>query len=96
MLTPTLDEIKSFLADKAEGAYERVADRLLNSNRHAERMAMHWLDAARYADTNGYNNDEMRTLWPWRDWVIQAFNKNMPYDQFLTAQIAGDLIPNAT
>jgi len=95
-LPPTLDETKSFLADKAEGAYERVADRLLNSNRHAERMAMHWLDAARYADTNGYNNDEMRTLWPWRDWVIQAFNKNMPYDQFLTAQIAGDLIPNAT
>lgn len=95
-LPPTLEETKSFLADKAEGAYERVADRLLNSKGHAERMAMHWLDAARYADTNGYNNDEMRTLWPWRDWVIEAFNKNMPYDQFLTAQIAGDLIPNAT
>ncbi|NBY03613.1 MAG: DUF1553 domain-containing protein, partial [Planctomycetes bacterium] len=95
-LPPTLEETKSFLADKAEGAYERVADRLLNSKGHAERMAMHWLDAARYADTNGYNNDEMRTLWPWRDWVIEAFNKNMPYDQFLTTQIAGDLIPNAT
>ena len=95
-LPPTLEEMKLFLSDKSEGAYERIADRLLNSNRHAERMAMHWLDAARYADTNGYNNDEMRTLWPWRDWVIQAFNKNMPYDEFLTAQIAGDLIPNAT
>lgn len=95
-LPPTLEDMHSFLKDKAEGAYERVVDRLLKSNRHAERMAMHWLDAARYADTNGYNNDEMRTLWPWRDWVIEAFNKNMPYDQFLTAQIAGDLIPNGT
>lgn len=57
---------------------------------------MNWLDAARYADTNGYNNDEVRTLWPWRDWVIESFAKNMPYDQFLTEQLAGDLLPNAT
>lgn len=95
-LPPTLAERQEFLADQAPHAYETVVDRLLKSPRHAERMAMHWLDAARYADTNGYNNDELRTLWPWRDWVIQAFADNLPYDQFVTEQLAGDLLPNAT
>jgi hypothetical protein len=95
-LPPTPAERTAFLADASPAAYEAVVDRLLQSPQHAERMAMQWLDAARYADTNGYNNDEVRTLWPWRDWVIDAFARNMPYDQFLTEQIAGDLLPNAT
>ena len=93
---PTPAERLAFLADQAPNAYETVVDRLLESPRYAERMAMHWLDAARYADTNGYNNDEMRTLWPWRDWVINAFSRNLPYDQFLIEQLAGDLLPDAT
>ncbi len=95
-LPPTLVERQAFLNDQTTEAYETVVDRLLKSPRHAERMAMHWLDAARYADTNGYNNDEFRTLWPWRDWVIDAFARNMPYDRFLTEQLAGDLLPDAT
>lgn len=95
-LPPTPAERRAFLEDSSVEAYETVVDRLLKSPRHAERMAMHWLDAARYADTNGYNNDELRTLWPWRDWVIEAFARNMPYDQFLTEQLAGDLLPEAT
>ncbi len=95
-LPPTPEEREKFLADQEDGAYERVVDRLLASPRYAERMAMQWLDAARYADTNGYNNDEVRTLWPWRDWVIDAFARNLPYDQFLTEQLAGDLLPEAT
>ena len=95
-LPPTLEERLAFLADNSPLAHEHVVDRILASPRHAERMAMNWLDAARYADTNGYNNDEVRTLWPWRDWVIESFAKNMPYDQFLTEQLAGDLLPNAT
>jgi hypothetical protein len=95
-LPPTPEERQGFLADQSPQAYEVVVDRLLSSPRYAERMAMQWLDAARYADTNGYNNDELRTLWPWRDWVINAFATNMPYDQFLTEQLAGDLLPEAT
>ena len=95
-LPPTPEERTAFLADQQDGAYDRVVDRLLASPRYAERMAMQWLDAARYADTNGYNNDEVRTLWPWRDWVIDAFARNMPYDQFVTEQLAGDLLPEAT
>jgi hypothetical protein len=95
-LPPTPEELDAFLADESADAYGRVVDRLLDSPRHAERMAMHWLDAARYADTNGYNNDETRSMWPWRDWVIRAFAEGMPYDQFVTEQIAGDLLPNAT
>lgn len=99
-LPPSLDELKAFEAqlttiDK-EVVYSDVVDRLLSSSRYGERMAMQWLDAARYADTNGYNNDETRTMWPWRDWVIQAFTDGMPYDQFLTEQIAGDLLPDAS
>lgn len=95
-LPPEPTWLEEFLADKSASAYESVVDRLLASPQHAERMAMHWLDAARYADTNGYNNDEMRTMWPWRDWVIRAFQQGMPYDQFLTEQLAGDLLPDAT
>ena len=95
-LPPSPAETLAFLSDESPKAHEAVVDRLLASPRHAERMAMHWLDAARYADTNGYNNDEVRTLWPWRDWVIKAYAGNMPYDQFLTEQLAGDLLPNAT
>jgi len=95
-LPPSPADRARFLADKSTTAYETVVDRLLDSPRHAERMAMHWLDAARYADTNGYNNDEVRTLWPWRDWVIDSFSKNRPYDQFLIEQVAGDLLPDAT
>ena len=95
-LPPSLEDLDSFRTDTRPDAYERAVDRLLTSPRHAERMAAQWLDVARYADTNGYNNDEERTMWPWRDWVINAFRKNMPYDQFVVEQLAGDLLPNAT
>lgn len=95
-LPPTLAELDAYLADKSPTAEETVVDRLLKSTAYAERMAMHWLDLARYADTNGYNNDEMRTMWPWRDWVINSFASGMKYDQFLTEQLAGDLLPDAT
>lgn len=95
-LPPTLEEREAFLADDSPQAYEKAVERLLNSPRYGERMAMHWLDLARYADTNGYNNDEDRTQWMWRDWVIDAFNRNQPYDQFVTEQLAGDLLPRPT
>jgi len=95
-LPPTPEERVAFLADDSPLAYEKVVDRLLNSPRYGERMAMHWLDLARYADTNGYNNDEDRTQWMWRDWVIEAFNRNQPYDQFIMEQLAGDLLPGST
>ena len=94
-LPPTIEELDAFLKDPSEEAYESAIDRLLQSDAYAERMASQWLDLARYADTNGYNNDEDRQMWPWRDWVIQAFRNNMPYDQFLTEQLAGDLLPEA-
>ena len=95
-LPPTPAEVEAFANDKRPDAYERVVDRLLASPRYGERMAMQWLDAARYADTSGYNNDERRTMWGWREWVINAFNDDMPYDRFVTEQIAGDLLPSAT
>jgi hypothetical protein len=95
-LPPTAQEIDAFLADKSTDTYERLVDRLLASRRYGERMAMDWLDAARYADTNGYQNDFARTMWPWRDWVIDACNANMPFDRFTIDQIAGDLLPGAT
>ena len=95
-LPPTLKELEDFLADNSADAYERVVDRLLDSPRYGEKLAMQWLDAARYADTNGYNNDEERSMWPWRDWVIRAFNTNMPFDRFLTEQLAGDLLRDPT
>ncbi len=95
-LPPTLPEIDAFLSDPSDHAYEKVVDRLLASPRYGERMAWDWLDAARYADTNGYQGDPERTMWPWRDWVIEAMNANMPFDQFTIQQIAGDLLPGAT
>ncbi len=91
-LPPALDEIDAFLADRAPGAYERVVDRLLASPRFGERMAVEWLDLARYADTHGYQADVYRPVWPWRDWVVSAWNHNMPFDRFITWQLAGDLL----
>jgi hypothetical protein len=95
-LPPTPAEVDAFLADDSPGAYERVVDRLLASPRFGERMAIRWLDAARYADTNGYQNDGERTMWRWRDWVLDAFNRNVPFDRFTLEQLAGDLLPGAT
>ena len=95
-LPPTPDEVEAFLADTSAGAYEKLVDRLLASPRYGERMAWPWLDAARYADTNGYQGDNTRTMYPWRDWVVQSFNDNLPYDDFTVWQIAGDLLPEAT
>jgi hypothetical protein len=95
-LPPTPAEIDAFLADKAENAYEKVVDRLLASPRYGERMTFRWLDAARYADTNGYQIDGDRSAWRWRDWVIDAFNRNMPYDRFIIEQLAGDLLSQPT
>jgi hypothetical protein len=95
-LPPSPEELDAFLKDKSPEAYEKVVDRLLASPRFGERMAWDWLDAARYADSNGYQGDGERTMWPWRDWVVRAFNDNMPYDQFTVWQLAGDLLPGAT
>jgi hypothetical protein len=95
-LPPTVAEIDEFLADKRPDAFSLVVDRLLASPRWGERMAWPWLNAARYADTSGYQNDGPRDMWRWRDWVIQAFNSNMPYDRFTIEQLAGDLLPNPT
>lgn len=95
-LPPTPGEVDAFLADDSPSAYERVVDRLLASPRYGERMAFRWLDAARYADTNGYQNDEERDMWRWRDWVIDSFNRNQPFDEFTIEQLGGDLLPNAT
>lgn len=95
-LPPTLAELDSFAHDKCPGAYERVVDRLLASPCFGERMAWSWLDAARYADSNGFQGDLERTMWPWRDWVVRSINRNQPYDQFTVWQLAGDLLPNAT
>ncbi len=86
----------AFLADDAPDAYERQVDRLLKSERYGEHMAMGWMDIARYSDTDGFQHDRTRTMWPWRDWVAQAFNKDLPYDDFVTWQICGDLLPEAT
>ncbi len=95
-LPPAPAEVDAFLKDKSPDAYEKVVDRLLASRHYGERMAWDWLDAARYADSNGYQGDPERTMWPWRDWVVNAFNANMPYDQFTVEQLAGDLLPDAT
>ncbi len=95
-LPPTPGEIAAFLADRSPDAYERVVDRLLASPRFGERMAVRWLDAARYADTSGYQSDGPRHMWRWRDWVIEALNANQPFDQFTNEQLAGDLLPAAT
>jgi len=95
-LPPTLAEIDAFLADKSTQAYEKVVERLFASPRYGEHMARGWLDLARYADTHGYQMDQARTMWRWREWVIEAFNRNMPFDQFTVEQLAGDLLPDAT
>ena len=95
-LPPTLAELDNFLTDDSFVAYGKAVDRLLGSPRLGERLAVHWLDLARYSDTYGYQVDRNRFVWPWRDWVIRAFNENLPYDDFLTWQLAGDLLPNAT
>lgn len=93
---PATAELDAFLADKSSNAYEKVVDRLIGMPQYGERMALPWLDAARYADTNGYQEDFERSMWRWRDCVIGAFNKNMPFDQFTIEQLAGDLLPNPT
>lgn len=95
-LPPTLAELDAFIGDDSPEAFDKVVDRLLKSPRYGERMAVDWLDAARYADSNGYQVDRDRELWPWRDWVIRAFNNNVPFDQFTIEQLAGDLLPEAT
>ena len=95
-LPPTPDQIDSFLGNKSPDAFQQLVDRLLASPAYGERMALLWLDLARYADTDGYEVDEERSMWPWRDWVIRAFNLNMPFDRFTIEQLAGDLIVGAT
>ena len=95
-LPPTLNELDAFLTDKSPTAYEKVVDRLLASPCYGEHMARYWLDAARYADTHGFFTDDERSMWRWRDWVINAFNHNMPFDRFTVEQLAGDLLPKPT
>ena len=95
-LPPTPAELEAFVADSSDDAYERVVDRLLASSHFGERWARPWLDLARYADTNGYEKDNRRAMWKYRDWVIDAFNRDMPFNQFTIEQIAGDMLPNAT
>lgn len=94
-LPPSLQAMDDFINDNSENAYEKAVDRLLQSTSYGEKMAVHWLDVARYSDSYGYQDDNIRTQWPWRDWVIHAFNKNLPYNDFLTWQIAGDMLPDA-
>jgi len=95
-LPPTAAEVEAFIADSSKDAYEKRVDELLNSAHYGERMAMQWLDLARYADTHGYHIDSLRDMWHWRDWVIDAFNHNLPFDQFTVQQLAGDLLPSPT
>ncbi len=94
-LPPTVREMDAFLENDDQDAYETVVDKLLSSDAHAERLTMEWMDVSRYADSHGLHADGWRNMWPWRDWVIDAFKNNMPYDQFITMQLAGDLLPNA-
>jgi Protein of unknown function (DUF1553)/Protein of unknown function (DUF1549)/Planctomycete cytochrome C len=95
-LLPSPKEVDDFVGDKSPDAYEKLVDRLLESPHYGERQARHWLDLARYADSNGYTIDGKRSIWPWRDWVIDAFNKDMPFDRFTIEQLAGDMLPNPT
>jgi hypothetical protein len=95
-LPPSIDLMDAFLSDKSHSAYEKVVDKLLKNPAYGEKMALHWLDVARYADSHGFQDDSYRSQWPWRDWVIHSFNNNLPYDKFITYQLAGDLIPNAS
>jgi len=94
-LPPTIDELDSFLNDSSDKAYEKVVDRLLQSDANAERLTLDWMDLSRYADSHGKHADGYRMMWPWRDWVIDAFKENMPYDRFVSWQLAGDLLPDA-
>ncbi|MED5584986.1 MAG: PSD1 and planctomycete cytochrome C domain-containing protein [Verrucomicrobiota bacterium] len=93
-LAPTTGELDAFLGDDSPGAYERAVDRLLASPRYGEHMALDWMEASRYADTDGYQNDRLRYMWVWRDWLVRALNDNMPFDRFVTEQMAGDLLPD--
>lgn len=95
-LPPTLEQQEAFLKDPSDAAYEKVVDELLANKHYGEKMAVQWLDVARYADTHGYQDDGLRTMWPWRDWVIHAFNENYTYDKFIQWQLAGDLLPSPT
>ncbi len=95
-IAPTPEQVQEFVDDRGEDAWEKVVDRLLVSPHYGEQMAVAWLDAARFADTNGFQNDFVRSMWPWRDWVIEAFNQNLPYDEFIVQQIAGDMLPDPT
>lgn len=95
-LPPSIEHMEKFLSDASPDAYERMVEKLLSSPAYGEKMAVHWMDISRFADSHGFQDDSYRSQWPWRDWVIHAFNKNMPYDQFITWQLAGDLIPNAS
>ena len=95
-LPPTLEQVDAFLKNESKGAYEKLVDQLLASPSYGERWANYWLDVSRYGDTHGYQDDLPRVMWPWRDWVIHAFNDNLPYDKFVTWQLAGDLLPDAT
>src|SRR5690606_4089307 len=92
-LPPSVEEIDTFLADQSPNAYEAVVDKLLDSPHYGEQTAYYWLDIARFADSHGYSQDGYREMWPWRDWLIRAFNNNMPFDEFITLQVAGDLLP---
>ena len=94
-LPPTLDMMDRFLADASPEAFEKMADELMKSDAYGEKMAVHWLDVARYSDSYGYQDDNIRTQWPYRDWVIHAFNTNIPYDKFVEMQIAGDMLPDS-
>jgi hypothetical protein len=93
-LPPSIEMQNRFLADQSTSAFEKIVDELLSQPQYGERMAVYWMDIARYADSHGYQDDGLRTMWPWRDWVIHAFNKNYPYDKFVTWQLAGDLLPD--
>ncbi|MFT3749416.1 MAG: PSD1 and planctomycete cytochrome C domain-containing protein [Agriterribacter sp.] len=95
-LPPTIEMMDEFLADKSADAYEKMVDKLMAAPQYGEKMSLHWLDIARYADSHGYQDDGYRTQWPWRDWVIHAFNENMHYDEFVTWQLAGDLLPDSS
>ncbi|MDF1756424.1 MAG: DUF1553 domain-containing protein [Verrucomicrobiales bacterium] len=95
-LPPSIEEIDAFLSDSSPEKYQKVVDRLLNSTAYAERMTSEWLDVARYSDTYGFQVDRNREVWPWRDWVVQSFQNNLSYDKFITWQVAGDLLPDAT
>ena len=95
-LPPSLKDVNDFIENTSPDAYDKLVDQLLNSTENAERLAMDWLDLSRYADSHGLHADGIRTMWPWRDWVIDAFKKNLPYDEFVTKQLAGDLLPNSS